>query len=181
MHYEGNRRRFTHRPLILAGALLALLAAYGCERPPGASRPTAPSGPARSTEADPPAAASQRAAASQPAEPAHRFIAYYFHRTIRCPTCLSIEKQSREAIESAYAGELHEGRLKWHAINIEEPGNEHFALDFELQSQSLVLVEMKGAQVARWKLLPKVWELVEDPNGFQQYVVTEVAVFLAGG
>ena len=50
-----------------------------------------------------------------------------------------------------------------------------------MQSQSLVLVEMKGAQVARWKLLPKVWELVEDPNGFQQYVVTEVAVLLAGG
>jgi hypothetical protein len=109
-----------------------------------------------------------------------KVVAYYFHRTVRCPTCLSIEKQSREAIELTYGGELRAATLEWHAVNIEEPGNEHFEKDFELQSQSLVLVEMAGKRVARWKLLPRVWELVEDPYGFQEYVVTEVAVFLGG-
>ncbi len=108
-------------------------------------------------------------------------IAYYFHRTMRCATCLSIEKQSREAIELAYGSELSSGRLEWHAVNIEEPGNEHFEKDFELQTQSLVLVESISDRVARWKLLPKVWELVEDPYGFQEYVVSEVALFIGGG
>jgi hypothetical protein len=131
-----------------------------------------------SAQADPPAKATQPATTSQAAETPPKFIAYYFHRTIRCPTCLSIEKQSKEAIEGAYAGELNAGRLEWHAVNIEEAGNEHFEKDFELQSQSLVLVKMTGERVTRWKLLPKVWELVEDSYGFQQYVVTAVAEFL---
>ena len=122
--------------------------------------------------------------AEQPAradEAASRLVVYYFHRTMRCPTCLSIEKQSRETIERTYGGELSAGTLEWHAVNIEEPGNEHFEKDFELQSQSLVLVEMAGERVTRWKLLPKVWDLAEDPYGFQEYVVAEVALFLGGG
>jgi hypothetical protein len=100
---------------------------------------------------------------------------------MRCPTCLSIEKQSQEAIELTYGGELSAGRLEWQSVNIEEPGNEHSEKDFNLERQSLVLVEMTADQVKRWKMLPRVWELVEDPYGFQEYVVTEVAVFLGGG
>jgi hypothetical protein len=123
-----------------------------------------------------------QSAATRPAAAAEtKVLAYYFHRTMRCPTCLSIEKQSREAIELAYGGELSAGRLEWQSVNIEEPGNEHFEKDFNLERQSLVLVEMTGDQVERWKMLPRVWELVEDPYGFQEYVVTEVAVFLGGG
>ena len=180
MHYVGTRYPSTRRPLLAAGALLVMLAVCGCERPPGARSSTTASRGATSAEADPPAPTSQAVTTTQPTKLPRKYIAYYFHRTIRCPTCLSIEKQSHEAIEAAYSGELSAGQLEWHAVNIEQLGNEHFEQDFELQSQSLILVEMKGAQVARWKLLPKVWELVEDPNGFQEYVVTEVAEFLGG-
>ena len=121
------------------------------------------------------------AAAAVPAgRTIHRRIAYYFHRTLRCPTCLAIERQAREAIEAFYGGELASGALEWHAINIEEPQYAHFEKDFELTSQSLVLVEMNGERVARWKLLPKVWELVDDPYAFQDYVAREVGLFLSG-
>jgi hypothetical protein len=125
------------------------------------------------------------AASEAPAttEPEHRrlIIAYYFHRTIRCPTCLSIEQQSREAIELTYGGELRAGTLEWHAVNIEEPGNEHFEKDFALDRQALTLVELQGAEVHRHKKLERVWELVEDPYGFQEYVASEVGIFLGGG
>jgi len=120
-------------------------------------------------------------AAAVPAEGTrHRHIAYYFHRTLRCPTCLAIERQAREAVESFYGGELASGTLEWHAINIEEPQYAHFEQDFELTSQSLVLVEMNGERFTRWKLLPKVWELVDDPYAFQDYVAREVSLFLTG-
>lgn len=145
----------------------------------GNPRPTEPQPDQPEPKEDPPVPA-ETAAATQAAAQT-RVIAYYFHRSMRCPTCLSIEQQSREAIELTYNGELSAGTLEWHAVNIEEPGNEHFEKDFDLQSQSLVLVEMTGKQVARWKLLPRVWELVENPYGFQEYVVTEVAAFLGGG
>jgi len=107
-----------------------------------------------------------------------RVVAYYFHRTMRCPTCLSIEKQAREAIEAGYGDALESGQLEWHAVNIETPGNEHFEQDFELESSALVLVEMAGDEVLRWKNLTSVWELVEDPPAFQLYVWTELADFL---
>jgi hypothetical protein len=123
-----------------------------------------------------------QSAATEPAEAAPtKVVAYYFHRTLRCPTCLSIEKQSQEAIELSYNGELSSGTLEWHAVNIEEPGNEHFEKDFALDRQALVLVELEGEEVQRHKKLERVWELVEDPYGFQEYVVTEVALFLGGG
>jgi hypothetical protein len=107
-----------------------------------------------------------------------RFIAYYFHRTLRCPTCLAIEEQAREAVEEGYEEELAAGKLEWHAVNIEEPGNEHFEDDFGLSTSSLVLVQMKGDEVVRWKDLAKVWELVREEPAFQKYVWTEVTAFL---
>jgi hypothetical protein len=107
-----------------------------------------------------------------------KFVAYYFHRTLRCPTCLAIEQQARDAVETGYFEELEAGKLEWHAVNIEEPGNEHFESDFELSTSSLVLVEMKGDEVVRWKNLEDVWELVHDEPAFQKYVWTELTTFL---
>ncbi|HVP13160.1 MAG TPA: nitrophenyl compound nitroreductase subunit ArsF family protein [Phycisphaerae bacterium] len=114
--------------------------------------------------------------ASGKAEP--KFIAYYFHRTLRCPTCLSIEKQSKETVESRFGGPLHDGTLAWRAVNIESDGNGHFEQDFQLQAQALILVELKDGKVARWKNLPKVWELVDKPHEFQEYVRSELAQFM---
>lgn len=97
---------------------------------------------------------------------------------MRCPTCLSIEKQAREAIEIACSEELRSGKLEWHAVNIEEEGNEHFESDFDLSSSSLVIVQMNGDEVTAWKNLERVWELVEDPLGFQEYVWNGLTEFL---
>jgi hypothetical protein len=184
---------------VVAG-LIVVLAMVGCERSPtpssGAKPPTKrgvtdarlpANGPAlvspttAATPGDPPASPTQPVTTSQASEAPRKFIAYYFHRTLRCPTCLSIEKQSQEAIEAAYNGELSAGTLEWQSVNIEEPGNEHFEKDFALERQALTLVELQGEQVQRHKKLERVWELVEDPYAFQEYVVTEVALFLGGG
>jgi len=106
---------------------------------------------------------------------------YYFHHTLRCPACLSIEEQSRRAVESFYADELSSGLLEWRSVNLDAPENQHFEKDLQLERQSLVLAEMVGDELTRSRLLPKVWELLEDPEAFTDYVVSEVAVFLAGG
>jgi hypothetical protein len=155
--------------------------------PTGSRAPVTAAGPAQSKAAHSAGpttspAKDAQSAATQPAEAAAtKVVAYYFHRTMRCPTCLSIEKQSQAAIELSYNGELGAGTLEWHAMNIEDPGNEHFEKDFGLERQSLVLVELQGEKVGRYKKLERVWDLVENPYGFQEYVVSEVAVFLGGG
>ena len=109
----------------------------------------------------------------------HRVIAYYFHTTYRCASCRSIEAYSREAIESAFADELKDGRLVWKVVNVEVKGNEHFVKDYQLFTKSVVLVdEVKGKQ-ARWKNLDKVWELLGDKEEFQSYVTAETRAYLA--
>jgi hypothetical protein len=107
-------------------------------------------------------------------------VAFYFHRTIRCHSCLQIEEWAKQAIETRFAGQIAAGMLEWRPINIEEPGNEHFEKDYELTAQSLVLVRMKDGQPADWKNLKSVWELLDDYARFTEYVQSEVEFFLGG-
>lgn len=108
-----------------------------------------------------------------------KIIVYYFHRTARCPTCLSIEHQSQEAVESGFIDEINSGRIEWRAVDIEQPENKHYESDFALASSSLIFVEMEGETTRRWRTLERVWELVEDPQEFQLYVWSELTQFAA--
>jgi hypothetical protein len=134
-------------------------------------------GVARSEEPDsrPPSAA----ALPDSAAPAHRVLAYYFHSTQRCASCRRIEAWSREALEGAFPEELGDGRLVWLPVNIDEKENKHFVKDYQLFTKSLVLVDERGGDAARWKNLPRVWQLLRDQDGFFRYVREETDAFLA--
>lgn len=166
---------------VLAAAGLLLVVACGC-RPSSsdAGQETLPQVAAKeevAQAAETPAAQTTATAPAQTDEHT-RVIAYYFHYTLRCATCLSIEAQARAAVEMGYAQELKDGRVEWQAVNIDEPDNKHFEQDFELGGSSLVLVEMNGADIVRWTVLGKVWDLVDDEAGFQEYVWTELALYV---
>ncbi len=126
--------------------------------------------PAAPKSADPPAANAADA----------KVVAYYFHGTNRCVTCRTIEKYSREAIESGFGKELQAGTLKFMPVNVEEPGNRHFIQDYQLVTKSLVLVEMEQGQPKQWKNLDQIWTLVRDQPAFIKYVQEEVRGFLKG-
>ena len=76
---------------------------------------------------------------------ARNLIAYYLHGKVRCVTCNDIEKTAREAVEASFAEELEAGRIEWRSVNYEEPGNEHFATDFELAAPCVVLSTIETA------------------------------------
>lgn len=109
----------------------------------------------------------------------NKIVAYYFHRTARCPTCLSIEQQTQKALEAGFIDEIDNGRIEWRSVNIEEAGNEHFEKDFALAGSALILAETAGDAAPRWKNLERVWELVEDPSAFEIYVWSELTEFMA--
>jgi hypothetical protein len=113
-----------------------------------------------------------------PSARSRRVIACYFHTTYRCASCRAIEAYSHEAIESAFADELKDGRLLWKAVNIEVKGNEHFAKDYKLYTKALVLVEELRGRPARWKNLEKVWQLLQDKPRFLRYVREETRAYL---
>lgn len=107
--------------------------------------------------------------------------AYYMHGNVRCPTCMNIEKYAHEAVTTGFAEELKSGNLQWRVVNYEQPGNEHWATEFELAAPSVVLVKMSGGTQTHWKNLPEVWELVGDKPAFVAFVQKEVRELLDAG
>lgn len=148
-----NRTRGLVAPLIVAGiaAALAVVAA-------------------------PPATTKSEAASKD----THVVRVYYFHTTQRCASCKKIEALSEEAIREGFGGELAAGTLEWRLVNTDEAPNRHFIKDYQLYTKSVVVVDLVNGQQARWKNLPKVWELLGDPAAFEQYVRQEVSAYLDG-
>ena len=108
----------------------------------------------------------------------HKLIAYYFHRTQRCRTCLTIEAYSEETLKGAFAAALATGELEWRTVNVEEASNEHFVQDYQLSSGALVLVKTRGREQEDWRNLDRVWELVGKELEFKAYVEAEVKAFM---
>ena len=125
--------------------------------------------------------ASSVQAAGKPAAAVPRVTAYYFHTTQRCASCKKLEAWSHEAIDSAFAAPLKDGRLVWKVVNVESKGNEHFVEDYGLYTKSLVLVRESSGKPARWKNLEKIWPLLQDKKSFYKYVQDETRTMLAPG
>lgn len=109
-----------------------------------------------------------------------RVVVYYFRATARCPSCITIENYTREAVQNGFPEALKDGRLQWLVVNVEEPGNGHFIRDYRLYTQSVVVVEIKGGKQTRWKNLDQVWGLLGDRAAFIGYVQKEVGAYLKG-
>lgn len=107
-----------------------------------------------------------------------RVIAYYFHVTVRCPTCRAIEAYSKEAIEKGFPADLKNGTIEWRLVNVQLPENRHYIKDYRLFTRSLVLVKVRDGQHVEWRNLEKVWELVGDKAQFEKYVRTNVKDYL---
>ena len=125
-----------------------------------------------------PPAAPGAATAAKAAPGAAPFVAYYFHTTRRCRTCLKIQAQAQEAVQTGFAEELKRGRLAWQPVNLEEPGNEHFAAEYKVTGSSLVIAEVKDGKPVRFAKLDKTWDLVHNKPAFMDYVAAEVTAFL---
>ena len=113
-----------------------------------------------------------------PANSKNKVVAYYFHGTFRCPTCLKMEKYSREAIETNFKDALSSGKLEFKVVNVEDRGNEHYATDYNLYTKSLVLSLVKDDKEIKSKNLEKIWEYVRNKQEFFDYVTNEINIFL---
>ena len=110
--------------------------------------------------------------------PSCRVVAYYFHGTMRCPTCYRLEQYSKEAIENNFKSELASGKLEFKIINVEEKNNKHFIQDYQLYTKSLVISLVKDGKEAKSKNLSGIWELVGNKGKFFDYVTEEIRGFL---
>jgi hypothetical protein len=129
--------------------------------------------------------AQARALAAAPPSPGaaadSKVVAYYFHVTVRCVTCRTIESYSHEAIERGFANELKDGRLEWRPVNVQLPENRHFVRDYQLFTRSLVLAKMRGGKQVEYRNLEKIWDLAGNKAEFLKYVQSNVKAYLGDG
>jgi len=105
-------------------------------------------------------------------------IVYYFHGDQRCTTCIRLEVLTTWAVQSTFQDQLDEGRLGMEVVNFHTAGNEHFEEDFNLQHQSVILVLKQNGQTVRWKNLERIWDLVDEAEAFENYIIAETNGFL---
>jgi len=69
---------------------------------------------------------------------------YYFHRTVRCVTCKTVEAEARKNIEMLYADQVKTGKISFTALNLEEANGKAVGDKLGVNSQTLLIV--KGDQ-----------------------------------
>ena len=87
-----------------------------------------------------------------------RIQVYYFHRTIRCTGCINVEEGAFEAVSIDHRAEVDNGTLEWHSIDFDKPENKHYAGDYDLYSQELILIEIRDGVIVRNNKIPEVWQ-----------------------
>lgn len=125
------------------------------------------------------APAEQRPESVPDADPPDPYVTvYYFHRTLRCPSCLQIEEWARQAVENAFSNDLAGGIIEWRTLNMELEENKRFVEEYQLKSPALVLARHGNGDSGSWKDLEKVWEHLGDHASFSDYVKGEMEEFL---
>lgn len=102
---------------------------------------------------------------------------YYTHANVRCETCNSIERKTRELLESKFKKELADGRVEWQVINFQK--NEAFAKKFDVTTSGVIVVLMNGDKVVDYERLENVWTLLGDTLSFNAYLAKAFSKFLS--
>jgi len=105
-------------------------------------------------------------------------IAYYFHPTIRCIACITVEAVAAETIEKAFREQLADGRLMWVRINLDDNGGEEYGKQFDVSGSALVIAKLDDGNNMQYKKLTKVWGLLSQPQALSEYVEREIREYL---
>ena len=98
----------------------------------------------------------------------------YFHATIRCQSCLDIERNAKSTMDELYANEIKSGKMTFASLDFLEPENEKFSKKYDFDNQVLIISKKVNGKEVKWKNLDKIWEYSGDYNKFRDYVKKEI-------
>ena len=129
----------------------------------------------RATHVPPPVAAAAAAA------PAREVVVTYFTTNIRCESCLTIERLTRESLDKCFAAELADGRVRFQMINTSLPENRHFTDDYDISLKTVVVSDRRAGREVNWKRFDQVWDLLDDPAAFHDMMCAGVRGVMSAG
>lgn len=66
---------------------------------------------------------------------------YYFHNTRRCETCLAVENETKNALQTLFPEEMKKGSVEFVALNFDDNKNARLAQSLEISGQALVVIK----------------------------------------
>lgn len=97
-------------------------------------------------------------------------IVYYFHRTVRCPSCILIETLTSIAIQSGFDRDVQDTRIDYQVVNLDEPQNAHYVREYGLTAQAVVICSVLDGRKTGCRTMDQVWELLHDEPKFIEYI-----------
>jgi hypothetical protein len=70
----------------------------------------------------------------------------YFHSEHRCPTCISIEDNTRKTLDTYFARQLKDGTITFQVLNVEEDKNLKMVEKYKAEGSSLFLTKISGTK-----------------------------------
>jgi hypothetical protein len=71
---------------------------------------------------------------------------YYTHSTNRCAGCKAIETQTKETLEKEFSKEVSDGKIVFHAVNIDLKENKAFVDKYEVWGSGLFIINNTTAK-----------------------------------
>jgi len=106
-------------------------------------------------------------------------VVTYFTTDVRCDSCRTIEKLSRQAIEEGFPKEVASGEVAFRVLNTDRAENQHYVDDYEITNKTVIVSHQKNGKEAEWANRQDIWLLFEEPNEFFSYVREPVRRYLS--
>ena len=68
----------------------------------------------------------------------------YFHAKNRCPTCLSIEENTKKTLNTYFAAQLKDGTIKLQVLDVSDEKNEKIVEKYQAEGSGLFLTHLDG-------------------------------------
>lgn len=102
----------------------------------------------------------------------------YFHASLRCNGCITIEEFTQNSINSIFEKQLKDSTILIKSIDFQQLENEHFQDDYKFDTQTLIISKKINGKEVKWKNLDKIWDYSSSYKKFQKYIKEEINKFL---
>jgi hypothetical protein len=68
----------------------------------------------------------------------------YFHAEHRCPTCISIEENTKKTLNTYFAAQIKDGTIKLQVLDVSDEKNEKLVVKYEADGSGLYLTRIDG-------------------------------------
>lgn len=104
---------------------------------------------------------------------------FLFHRTQRCPTCVTIGYLAGKTVQEKFAEEVKAGQIIFKEINIDLPDNKELANKFQASGSALYINTIKGGK-DNIEQDVKVWMLTDNETKFINYLQNKLSTIING-